>query len=48
MGLVFIIGLSAIIYGIIFYLNDSRKNTLKAENKIIDRDAVFFSKRTFF
>lgn len=47
----FIIGLSVICYGIIFYLNVSRKNTLKVENKKIDRDTNFFKrdyKREYF
>lgn len=48
MAWIFIIGVAAIVLGINFYLNTSRKNTLKAENKIIDRDAVFFEREHFF
>lgn len=43
-----IIGIAAICYGIIFYLNVSKKNKLKEENKIIDRDPVFFKREHFF
>lgn len=45
---VIIIGVSAILYGIMFYMRASRKNTLKAENKIIDRDAIFFKREHLF
>lgn len=45
---VFIIGASAICYGIIIYLNVSKKNKLKAENKIINRDTNFFKREHFF
>jgi len=45
---VLVIVLSAICYGIIFYTNASRKKTLKAENKIIDREAVFYKREYFF
>lgn len=45
---VFIIGISAICFGIIYYLNVSKKNKLMAENKIIDRDMGFFKKKHLF
>lgn len=48
MEIVFVVGVGAIIYGIIYYLNISKKNKLKAENKIIDRDAIFFKREHFF
>lgn len=48
MEIVFAVGIGAIIYGIIFYLNISKKNKLKAENKIIDRDAIFLKREHFF
>lgn len=48
MEIIFAVGIGAIIYGIIFYLNASKKNKLKAENKIIDRDAIFFKREHFF
>lgn len=48
MAWVFIIGISAICYGIVFYLNASRKNKLKEENKIIERDTIFFKREHFF
>lgn len=48
MGIIFAVGIGVIIYGIIFYLNASKKNKLKAENKIIDRDAIFFKREHFF
>lgn len=41
---VFIIGVSAICFGIIYYLNVSKKKKLMAEDKIIDRDLGFFKK----
>lgn len=45
---VFIIGVSAICFGIIYYLNVSKKNKLMAEDKIIDRDMGFFKKEHIF
>lgn len=48
MEIIFAVGIGAIIYGIIFYLNASKKNKLKTENKIIDRDAIFFKREHFF
>lgn len=45
---VFIIDVSAICFGIIYYLNVSKKNKLMAEDKIIDRDRVFLRKKTHF
>lgn len=43
-----IIGITAVCYGIIYYLNVSKKNKLKTENKIIDRDAIFFKREHIF
>lgn len=48
MELALILGLSAVFYGIIYYLNISKKNKLMAENKIIDRNQSFFKKEHFF
>lgn len=48
MEIVFAVGIGAIVYGVIVYLNISKKNKLKAENKIIDRDAIFFKREHFF
>lgn len=45
---VFIIGVAVIGYGLIFYLNASKKDKLKSENKIIDRDPIFFKREHCF
>ena len=45
---VLIICFTVAIYGIAFYLNKRRKDELKRENKIIDRDPIFFKREHYF
>ena len=45
---VLIICFTVAIYGIAFYLNKRRKDGLKRENKIIDRDPIFFKREHYF
>ncbi len=48
MEIMIVVGIGVIAYGIAIYLNILKKNKLKAGNKIIDRDAVFFKREHFF